>query len=290
MEDNKKNNHDDKDFSDKNEITFSEIFRIFLKRKWLFIGFFIVILVAGLAVTFITSPMYKTASTLKFSNVFYDENLYRYFPAEAEEMAIYAPGMKSTELENSNLDKYASRMRTDEIISQVAEKIGNNASVEDINRTITVIQDKGKRVFQVEVAHEDPQTAYNINKSLFDVFSADLNSEESLNILLDKIDLKVDEIKEEIASLDSGNSDNNEIDISSRSVILNNLEEMKYNLENNKDILTKKVEITKEPSIPESPYNLDYKKNIFIVIFAALMVGLIAVYLPEIFIRNRKKI
>lgn len=274
---------------DKNEITFMDILKVFVKRKWLFIGFFIIVLVAGLAVTFNTSPLYKTSSNLKFSNIFYDENLYRYFPVESEELGIYAPGMKSTELENSNLDKYAVKMRSDEIISQVIQELGLSLSVKEVNSLITIVQDKGKRIFQVEVSGPNPQMAYDLNKMLFDVFVKEVNSGKTLEDLLNKIDLQVNEIKKEINDAKTENDSIKEVDIYSKSLILSNLEEMRYNLKNNKDIITKKVEITKEPTIPDRPYNLDYKKNIFIAIFAALMVGLIAVYLPEIFTRRHKE-
>lgn len=274
---------------DKNEITFKDILKVFVKRKWLFIGFFIIVLVAGLAVTFSISPLYKTSSNLKFSNIFYDENLYRYFPVESAELGIYAPGMKSTELENSNLDKYAVKMRSDEIISQVIQELGLSLSVKEVNSLITVVQDKGKRVFQVEVSSPNPQMAYDLNKTLFDVFVKEVNSGKTLEDLLNKIELQVNEIKKEISDAKTENDSIKEVDIYSKSLILSNLEEMRYNLKNNKDIIAKKVEITKEPTIPDRPYNLDYKKNIFITIFAALMVGLIAVYLPEIFTRRHKE-
>lgn len=274
---------------DKNEITFMDILKVFVKRKWLFIGFFIIVLVAGLAVTFSISPLYKTSSNLKFSNIFYDENLYRYFPVESAELGIYAPGMKSTELENSNLDKYAVKMRSDEIISQVIQELGLSLSVKEVNNLITVVQDKGKRVFQVEVSSPNPQMAYDLNKTLFDVFVKEVNSGKTLEDLLNKIELQVNEIKKEISDAKTENDSIKEVDIYSKSLILSNLEEMRYNLKNNKDIIAKKVEITKEPTIPDRPYNLDYKKNIFIAIFAALMVGLIAVYLPEIFTRRHKE-
>lgn len=273
----------------KNEISFLDIWKIFVRRKWLFIGFFIVVLAAGLAVTFSTSPLYKTSSNLKFSNVFYDENLYRYFPVESDEIGIYAPGMKSTELENSNLDKYALKMRSDEIIGQVIQQLGISSGIKEVNDSITVIQDKGKRVFAVEVTNPDPQAAYNINQKLFEVFVSEINSGKALEAILVNIENEISGIDEELKIISNEKKDLNDFNISSKLFILNNLEEMKYNLEKNKEILEKKVEITKEPGVPDSPFNLDYKKNIFIVVFAAIMLGLIAVYLPELFIRKKDK-
>ena len=288
MEKSKNNNDVIKENTDKNGVAFSEILKIFVRRKWLFISLFIVVMAIGLTVTFSTSPLYKTVSNLKFSNIFYDENLYRYFPAEAEELAIYAPGMKSTELENSNLDKFAQKMRSEDIIKKVAEQLNLPSTVKEINDSITLIQDKGKRIFQIEVSNSDVQTAYNINQKLFEIFISEINSGKTLEALLEKINSSISEINKELAESGSRADVLNNSDVSSKLFILNNLEEMKYNLENNKEIIVKKVEITKEPNKPNSPYNLNYKKNIFIAVFAAIMLSLIAVYLPEIFIRKKK--
>ena len=49
-----------KDIINEDEIDLREIFRVFVKRKWWFIGIFIVVLIAGLLFTFLKTQEYTS--------------------------------------------------------------------------------------------------------------------------------------------------------------------------------------------------------------------------------------
>src|SRR4030066_2240332 len=87
----------------RNIIKLRDLVSVFIRRKWVFIGFFLVILIVGLLFTFIKIPLYQSYSVLKLKDVYYEENLYKYFPEEARSLGIFAPGMIVAELESEIL-------------------------------------------------------------------------------------------------------------------------------------------------------------------------------------------
>ena len=76
MKDNKK-----KDSHMKVEL--KDAVNIFVRRKWVFIGVFIAVLIAGFLVNFLKAPMYKSSSRIEVSGVYYNDNLYKYFHRQA---------------------------------------------------------------------------------------------------------------------------------------------------------------------------------------------------------------
>jgi len=270
-----------------NEIRLTDLFRIFLYRKWIFTGFFLIVLIIGLLFTFVKAPLYKSNSSIKFSNIIYNDLLYEFFPVEAQKLDIYASGMKSTDIENSVLDKYNKMIKSKEVLNEIIKKVDFSLSEDDLSKAIVVLQDRSKRIFAIEVTYKSAQQSFEINKTLLEVFINQLKENDKNNIeeLLSKIDTKITDINKNL-SLTSQNTDNIMFQNSYNS-ILNKLEEIKYNLENNKEAILDKVEVIKEPNKPDEPFNLNYFKNLFIVFFASIAVGLIAVYLPEIFKRDK---
>ena len=105
-----------------------------------------------------------------------------------------------------------------------------------------------------------------------------------------KINSRIDEIEEKINTLDVSDQNSLEIEakFNSLNAILVDLGEIKYNLEQNKDFLINRVEILKQPELPGEPFNTEYIKNILIIIFTALVVGVIAVFMPEVFKRPER--
>src|SRR3972149_8417530 len=87
----------------RNIIKLKDLISVFLRKKWIFIGFFLIISIIGLLFTFLKTPVYQSVSTLKLKDVYYEENLYKYFPEEARTLGIFAPGMVVAELESEIL-------------------------------------------------------------------------------------------------------------------------------------------------------------------------------------------
>jgi hypothetical protein len=109
--------------------------------------------------------------------------------------------------------------------------------------------------------------------------------------LILKTDDRIIAKQKEIAELSDNDYTKLEFEskFNSLNMILSNLEEIKYNLESNKEIFAIKIEITQNPNIPGDPFNTDYIRNILITIFVAVIIGLIVVFFPGIFTSTKDK-
>ena len=277
---------------DRDTIRPKDIFMAFTKRKWLFVGFFIAVLLAGLMFTFLKTPLYKSSSVINLESTFYDDNLYKYFPSEAESLCVYSPQMEVEKLEIQNLTDSSRYLESDEVLDAVLKKLNLNITKNDLNKAIDIFIDRDNRSLEIVVDYSDPDTSYLINYELINTFIENRKRDnsaiiEGLNI---KINSKIDEIKEKITALDSGdqNSLEFEADFNSLNAILIDLEEIKYNLEHNKDVLIDRAKILQQPGLPGESFNTEYVKNIIIIIFTAFIVGIIAVFMPNIFRQANK--
>jgi uncharacterized protein involved in exopolysaccharide biosynthesis len=279
--DNRTNNND------KDIIRLRDILGTFIRKKWLFIGFFLIVLLAGLLFTFLKTPLYQSSSVIKLESTLYDNNLYKYFPVDAESLRIYSPEMDVEQIEIEYLVESSRYLESDEILDGVLKKLNLNITKDNLNKAIDIFTDRDNKSLEVDVDYSDPNTSYQINYELINIFIENKKEDnlkiiEGLNL---KINSSIDEIKGKIDALDSSdqNSLNFKTDFNSLSAILTDLEEIKYNLEQNKNFLINRVEILQEPKLPEKPFNTEYIKNILIIIFAAFIVGIIAVFMPNIF-------
>jgi len=263
----------------KETLKIRDLLSIFKKRKWWSIGVFIVILVIGMLFTFIRIPVYETSSFLKFAGVYYDENLYKYYPEEAEALGIFAPGMDIDELESSVLSGISKSFRDDDFLESVVEELDMGMSAEEVENTFNIFLDGGNLVINVVNNYTDSAGAYKINKTLIDTFieSSESSKTDMIDSLIQSIDLQADDIKEQLDAAE------NEIYRESEMAILTDLLEIKYNLEKNRDTFIHNIEISTEPSQPAEPVNSGYLKNILLIIFCAAAAGIIAAFIPNIF-------
>ena len=284
----KKNKLDIKNYG----IKLKDILRIFLKRKWLFIGFFLVVLIAGLLFTFLKPPIFKTDSMLKLTEIYYDDSLYSYFPVEAKILGIYSPEADVNRLEEERIVEIAKELESDDVLNKLSKNIDLEINKEDLNAAANVYIDRGNRSLKIDVTYDTAEGAYQICEGLTYLY-LDIKEKEFIDTydsLMAKIDDRISELQVDIRDIDNENYDslsekNSEID--SINMIIINLEEIKYNLEQNKDVYLEKFEITQEPAFPGKPINEIGIKDILIIVFVAIAVGLIAVFIPNIFIPTK---
>jgi len=273
-------------------ISLKDILKTFLRRKWFFIGSLVVILIIGFLLVFLKTPMYKSTSMLKVTEVYYDENLYRYFPEDAESLGIYGPVMKIENLEVNNLSAFAYEIKSEIFLEEVSKKIDSNVTKDYLYRNTHMTLDKINKTIKIDVIYEDPAKAQQINSTLINTF-VDNKKSDNLQIieeLILKTDGRIAAKQKEINELSDNDYTQLEFEskFNSLNMILSNLEEIKYNLESNKEIFAIKIEIMQNPNIPGDPFNTDYIRNILITIFVAVTVGLIVVFSPGIFISIKK--
>jgi len=275
---------------DSDTVKLRDIFITFNRRKWLFVGFFMIVLLVGLLFTFLKTPLYKSSSILNLDSTFYNDNLYKYFPSEAKNLGVYSPEMEVEKLEIENLTDSSRYLESDEVLDNVLKELNLGIDKDDLNKAIDIFIDKENRSLEIFVEYFNADASYQINYELINTFIENRERDnsaviEGLNV---EINSKIDEIKEKITALDSSDQDSLEFeaDFNSLNSILVDLEEIKYYLEHNKDVLINRVKVLLQPELPKEPFNTEYVKNIMIIIFTAFVVGIIAVFMPNIFRRT----
>jgi len=262
----------------KNFMNLQDLAEIFVRKKWVFIGFFLLTLMTGLLITFLKTPVYQSTAVLKFGDVFYEENLYKYYPQEAADLEIYAPGMDLYEVETENLINASSTIRGNELLSKVYVSIGIDITEEELLDTLRTYTDRGNKIIKVVATYSDAGGSFLINQTVINEYLLSYNESRSKIIedLFKNINIDIDELENEMEVV------NSQSDSETIKAIIIDLEKIKYNLEKNKELYINNVELIQEPVIPSESINTDYLKNTMIVLFASIVVGLIAVYSPNI--------
>src|SRR4030042_5243775 len=101
------------------------------------------VLIIGLLFTFLKTPVYQSVSTLKLKDVYYEENLYKYFPEEARSLGIFAPGMVVAELESEILTNTTRAIKDGILLDEVAGKLDFEIGKEELNQAINTLVDRG---------------------------------------------------------------------------------------------------------------------------------------------------
>jgi len=297
-----------KDITSEDEIDLKEIARIFVNRKWWFVGTFIIVLIVGLLFTFLKAPEYTSTSMLKVREDYYLDSISKYFPAEASELEI------------GNLNDVATELKLSRTLNEVAGNLGYDIDKDDLGSAVTISIDKEKEILTLTTTYSDPEIAYEINKTLLDVYKREKNSEfnEAYDRLLQKIEARLIDTQEGMEEL-SGRAEEyilgfnikilNEIEKSDSDVpflgttyispeisselnhalsVYNGLENINYILTENKELFVNKIEVIENPEISDVVAGANYWRNIAVSIFLALIVGVIMVFVANYFITSKK--
>jgi len=291
------------------EIDLRELFRIFIKRKWWFIGTFVIVLIAGLLFTFLNTPEYSSASMLKVKEDYYLDSISRYFPEEAYELRI------------GSLSDVSIELKLSETLNDVTKALNYDIDRNDLYKAINISIDKEKEILMLTTVYSDPEIAYRINKTLLDVYTEEKNSEfsKTYDKLIQKIETKLASIQEEIDEL-SIEAEEYMIDfnfkiinkleksgsnmyfsgvnyvppiilnkLNSKYLIYNDLEKINSNLLENKEFFVNKVEILESPEISDNPTDTSYKRNVIVSLFTAIIVGFMVVFAVNYFASSKNK-
>jgi len=290
------------------EIDLRELFRIFIKRKWWFIGTFIIVLIAGLLFTFLKTQEYSSTSMLKVKEDYYLDSTSNYFPEEAYELRI------------GSLNDVFIELKLSETLNEVTRALNYDIDRNDLDKAINISIDEDKEILTLTTVYNNPEIAYRINKTLLDVYKNKKNLEfnEVYGRLVQKIGAKLIDVQEQIEEL-SGRAEEyiigfnvkllNEIGKSGFDVpflganytspeiagklnysltVYNDLEEINYILTESKELFVDKIEVIEDPEISDMGADTNYGRNILISIFLALIVGLLVVFVANYFITSKK--
>lgn len=291
------------------EIDLRELFRIFIKRKWWFIGTFVIVLIAGLLFTFLNTPDYTSTSMLKVKEDYYLDSIGEYFPEEASELKIGSLNDVATELKLSNT--------LNEVIKDLNYDIDRN----DLGKAINISVDEEKEILTLTAVYNSPEIAYKINKTLLDAYKREKNSEfsESYGRILQKIETKLINIQEEIDKLSESAEEYiigfnvkllSEIEKSGSDIpfsganytspeiagklnytlsVYNDLEKINYILKENKELFVDKIEVIEGPEISDVVADANYIRNVLISIFVAIIIGFMIVFAVNYFAYSKNK-
>jgi uncharacterized protein involved in exopolysaccharide biosynthesis len=303
-----------KDNTREDEIDLRQLFSIFLKRKWWFIGTFVIVLIAGLLFTFVRTPEYSSISTIKVSADYAIESLMNYFPELTSRLNVGTVNNAAIELGSSII--------RDQVIKNI--KYGINKS--ELDKAINIFVDEKNQIVSITAKHSDPVVSYNINKLLIETYQGEKTQEltETYQELLKRVEeriantnqeverLTVDveknlldinlKILEQLENKKSSNESSNVYftginyvspvllnELNSKLVELNELKKINKILLENEKIFINKIEIVTYPDIPIKPNEANHKRNIVFSLFLAIIMGLAVVFVANYFITSRKK-
>jgi len=292
MDEEKKNIKED-------EIDLRGLARIFISRKWWFIGTFIVVLVAGLLFTFLHTSEYSSTSILKVKEDYYLDSISMYFPKEASELKI------------GSLNDVSIELKLSKTLNNIIRALDYDIGKDDLDKAINVSIDKDKEILIITTVYNDAEVTYKINKTLLDVYKREKNSEfnEAYDRLLQKIEAGLIDTQKEIEEL-SGRAEEytigfnvkllNEIEKSGSDIpfsgfnytsleiagklnqnlsVYNDLEKINCILTENKELFVNKIEIIENPEISDVVAETNYIRNVLITIFLAVIVGFMMVFI-----------
>ncbi len=266
--------------SSKNEVTeikLIDLIKVFIRRKWWFIGAFIIIFIAGILFTFLRTPQFSLTSTLVVSGITpdYYGSCMQLFPEKTMELA----GV-------SNISE-SKKFLSEDFLKEVSGGLDFDIDVSELKDTIFVYTSKGG-ILKLTTVYNDAGKTYEINKALFETYlnNKDYELNQAYKDLLNEIELEMSTITAEIEDL-SGKSEDDDIlvnkEIELKYETYYSLEENRNILTENKDYFTDRITVSKEPDISNVYGYFNYKRDIVFSFFLAIAVGLITVFAVNYF-------
>ena len=235
MDEEKKNIKED-------EIDLREIFRVFVKRKWWFIGSMLVILVIGLLYVFIKPVSYLLTYKIEVNENYYNKNLSEFYPNYEKELNYISltnvPVIFKSEYGFESLDGISK------------EDIDYNELRK--SESVKISLNENTSMFNISVSNPDYDLADKIAKAIIDAFDNSIKNKEKtiFNEILGKIEQDIKDLENK-----NGNYEN---------TIIANLEDKLDSLyiELNKFIVDYNVGLTNELEKNKNSENVSFNNII----------------------------
>ncbi|MCG9479555.1 MAG: hypothetical protein K9H14_05015 [Actinomycetia bacterium] len=318
------------------EIDLREIFRVFVNRKWWFLGSVTVVLLLGLLYVFMQPVTHTATCRFDIGKDYTNDKLSEFYP------------IKASELNFINIDNTPALFKTEDVF----RPLGDLEGVKDYNKWLTsdavrIALNENTTIFNVSVSKAEKELAGDIVITLVNSFDEFVkrDNKDAFNSFLDTIkeDVKllenenrnfatilvefdkeleslyeqlhrfivdynlrlVDEIKKE-STIDNysfyslvmpPNKIQVEIaeihkekelykqEIFSNHKKLMDLENLKATIEVDEEVITDRVEVLTEEPVYKSESNR--KRNLIIIVFLSLIVGVVAAFLANYFLNLR---
>jgi len=277
------------------ELNLKSLFRILIKRKIAFLIAFIVVLTAGLTFTFLVSPEYSLTSqiTLSDNEIFYNDDLYKYFPEEADNLWIIPSMEESIQKVDyiiGKLDPIDTELRSDMIVNNVLSALDYEITEVQLIKSVNISVDRWVGKVAIESYARTPDLAYDINKSILDSYISqkEIELEDAYDILLEKLGPEIELSEKEISSLED------EIEEETSDLALSKELDMAYekydvlnttrqNMIGYKDLFISRINILKSPELVDVKNTSSYLRNILLSLIVAIVIGIITAFAVNYF-------
>lgn len=277
-----------------NENTLISLFNTIGKRKCWLTGTFFLVLIAGIIISFVRSPVYKTDGILRLTNnyVYYNDIFYKYFPEEAGDMWIF-PTEQDAALERKVLYSIQKIIESGGFLEDIVKELDNRISKDKLAEILDIRINESMRYLRIYVIHSHRELVEDAIGTIFDSL-VQLKSEEFEALrseVVDQIDIEASRIESSIRELEAGDESDTvtakEIDAIFSD--LHEIEQLKRRLEEDPRLFTDRIEIVSRPGEEDVEKLNSVPRDIIISLFAALILGIITALIADFFIILRKK-
>jgi len=300
------------------EINLKNLFKVLAKRKIAFLTAFIIIFIIGLVFTFLFTPEYSSnlQITLSDNEIFYNNDLFEYFPEDASALWIIPYTKNNDQKINyiiSKLDPIYSQLKSDEILDNTLKSLNNEITKEQLRNSLNVSVDRWIGIITIENYAKTPEMAYSINKYMLDSYIGQKKTEleNAYDTFLEKLGPEIELSKKEIESLEI-EAEKKMMDFalewyaSLEEMSLNKIEiefvdpelskkleiafekyevlnTTKQNMISNKNLFLDRISVVKPPKLEDVRNTSNYLRNILLSLIAAAVIGIISAFAVNYF-------
>jgi len=177
-----------KNLANEDEINLREIFKIFIRRKWWFIGAVIIVLIVGLTWVFIKPVNYTATYQFRFKEEYFNRDLSKLY-------SDYSERLNSTTLEEipilfNSVDVFKS-------IEKLPENINYNSLLN--SDAVNISLNENTSIFNLSVSNPDPVLVNKISSTLINTFNEYIcgRIEVAYNDILYEIMMDLEELEKE---------------------------------------------------------------------------------------------
>ena len=306
-------------------IDIKNILGVFKKRKWVFVGSFMVILFIGLIFNFFIARDYQykasTVVTLPTDNLKFQKIISDEYPSEASILWLIKEGKPSNTFFNHHLKIITLEISSEEFVNEVIYNLDMNLSLKRLKMQVLTEFKGNEHFFIINTFASNPEDAKKINETVIDTYIS--HKEISFRKVYDEL---VGKVKEEIFILEEDLSrlsleaegyaisfnkelienltveDNITIELKSTGFLppeleneieritgrYNYLRDILDNLVNNEKFYTGSIEIVSDADTRVDE-NFTYFRNILLSIAAALVISIVFIYIIDFIISIKNK-
>ena len=161
----------DENLTGSDDVRIKKILNIPLKKKWWFIGAFLIVFISSILFSFLRAPLYGSGSSMTVTDIDSKayKNLWEFFPEGADKLADVTNNMISENLISEGI-------KSSLFLDDVSKKLSFNISKKDLKNAIYARVEGGSSLI-ITIVYSDPNKAYEINKTVFDQYLDKKNSE-----------------------------------------------------------------------------------------------------------------